>query len=531
MTVANDDAMRTANIAPDFESWRQQARSLLQAEVSPEGVIWDDGTRTASLFQPSMDLDDGADGGPQIEAGGTPQFDSDDSAFTIPAGFLEPARQAACHRSGQRWDLLYRIVWRLTRGGQRHLLQIESDADVRHFHDLAKAVRRDRHKMTAFVRFRKVGDNAITGREQFVAWFEPEHHIVELTAPFFAKRFAGMDWSILTPGRCVHWDGGQLTFTAGVPRSSAPGEDELDDLWRTYYANIFNPARLKLKAMQSEMPKKYWKNLPEASLIAELTAHAGRRTGVMIDAGPNPGREHVSAKIPAGVPRVHRSGGAGRSSGLADKAMDSPAVVVPVGYLESIEHHSLTDLAAAADCCRACPLHEHATQTVFGEGPENARIMIVGEQPGDREDIAGRPFIGPAGKLLDRALAAAGIERDECYLTNTVKHFKWQPGPRGKQRLHKTASRDEVQICKPWVIAEALKVRPAVLICLGATAARALIDPQFRVSHDRGEVDAPPPIAPRVIATVHPSSLLRMRNERDKAAAYEAFVEDLRLAV
>jgi DNA polymerase len=161
-----------------------------------------------------------------------------------------------------------------------------------------KAVGRDIHKMHAFVRFRLVGTDEATGREQFVAWFEPEYRIVRLAAPFFQKRFAGMDWAILTPHECVRWDGTALHFTPGVPRSAAPDEDALDDLWRTYFRSIFNPARLNVKAMQAEMPKRYWKNLPEAELIPELIADSRRRVAGMLEteerpAKPSPANAYV----------------------------------------------------------------------------------------------------------------------------------------------------------------------------------------------------------------------------------------------
>jgi len=499
--------VRTISIQPNFESWRDLARPLLAAGTGPDELFWDDGSQTSGLFGASV----AAEPNQASNTANTPEL-------TIPSEFLRTARQAACYRNHDRWSLLYKIAWRLSHGGERHLLKLETDPEIRKLNDLAKAVRRDRHKMTAFVRFRKVSENLDSGREQFVAWFEPDHHIVELTAPFFAKRFAGMDWSILTPERCVHWDGDQLHFTPGVEKSAAPVEDELEDFWRTYYASIFNPARLKLKAMQSEMPVKYWKNLPEAPLIQELTTASAYRTSRMIDSGPNHQRAHVSAKVPSGVPAFP-----------AEQTVLSPA-----DFPGKADRLSLDALRDAASCCQACPLHETATRTVFGVGPADARIMIVGEQPGDREDIIGKPFVGPAGQLLDKALAEAGIDRGQCYLTNTVKHFKWTPATgsssRGKQRLHKNPNASEVQICKPWVIAEALKVRPEILICLGATAAKALIRPDFRILSERGLLDERSPHAPNVIATVHPSSLLRMRDDSERDAAFRLFVADLRLA-
>ena len=259
--------MRTLVIEPEYEAWRAAARRLLAQGVAPEEVLWTDDPQEESLFvreEPAAAVQ-GAD------------------AIKVPPSFLDLARSVAAHTDARRWSWLYRVLWRLTRGAERHLLAMATDRDVRQLQDWAKAVGRDVHKMHAFVRFRLVGTDAATGREQFVAWFEPEHRIVRLAAPFFEKRFAGMDWSILTPYECAHWDGTRLHFTAGVSRSCAPDEDALDDLWRTYYRNIFNPARVKISAMQSEMPKKYWKNLPEASLIAGLIAGSTGRVQGMLE--------------------------------------------------------------------------------------------------------------------------------------------------------------------------------------------------------------------------------------------------------
>jgi uracil-DNA glycosylase len=184
---------------------------------------------------------------------------------------------------------------------------------------------------------------------------------------------------------------------------------------------------------------------------------------------------------------------------------------------------SLHDAAAG---CQACDLWQRGTQTVFGEGREKARVMLVGEQPGNEEDKAGHPFVGPAGRLLDRALEAAGIDRSEAYVTNVVKHFKWEP--RGKRRIHAKPNSVEIAACVPWLNAELEVVKPRVLVCLGATAARALLGREFRVSKQRGTwVESP--LAPHVTATVHPSSILRAADEETRHAEMDHFIEDLRL--
>jgi DNA polymerase len=189
------------------------------------------------------------------------------------------------------------------------------------------------------------------------------------------------------------------------------------------------------------------------------------------------------------------------------------------------ESPSLPGLREAAAGCRGCHLWENATQTVFGEGARAADVMLVGEQPGDQEDLAGKPFVGPAGRLLDKALEEAGIDRRQAYVTNVVKHFKWQP--RGKRRIHQKPNWSEMAACRPWLEAELEVVEPDVVVCLGATAAQALIGRDFRVSRQRGElVDSP--LARYVLATVHPSSILRQRDDASREAEYAAFVEDLR---
>ncbi len=186
---------------------------------------------------------------------------------------------------------------------------------------------------------------------------------------------------------------------------------------------------------------------------------------------------------------------------------------------------TLPKLKDAAADCQACDLWERGTQTVFGEGSKQSRVMFVGEQPGDQEDQTGKPFVGPAGKLLDRALEAAGIDRRLAYVTNVVKHFKWEP--RGKRRIHAKPNQAEITACRPWLDAEVALVRPRVLVCLGATAAQALLGRQFKVTEQRGQF-VESPLAPFVMATVHPSSLLRAPDDETRHREMERFVADLR---
>ncbi len=362
--------------------------------------------------------------------------------------------------------------------------------------------------MHAFVRFRLMGTNEMTGREKYAAWFEPEHHVVEAGAPFFRNRFANMDWSIFTPKGCAHWDGQQIVYTSGIPVNPVATEDALEQAWKTYYRSIFNPARVKVKMMQTEMPKKYWKNLPEAELIDQLIEESRHRVQGMHEEQPRPVKPLLK-------------------NAYLGKLQEMSNIVPCTGPAGA---RTLKELAKAATNCRGCPLWGDATHVVFGEGPEDARIMIVGEQPGDKEDIAGRIFIGPAGKLLDKALEEAGIDRSAVYLTNAVKHFKWKPKdtPRGKIRLHQSPSKGEIDACRPWVLSELQRVAPDVLILLGGTAAKSLLEREVKITKERGLIHAPL-LAKRVILTVHPSFLLRVPGSERRAIERQLFIEDLKL--
>jgi uracil-DNA glycosylase family protein len=192
------------------------------------------------------------------------------------------------------------------------------------------------------------------------------------------------------------------------------------------------------------------------------------------------------------------------------------------------ETTSLAKVAAAAMKCKACPLYKNATQTVFGQGPKHATVMMIGEQPGDYEDVAGKPFVGPAGKIFDRALEEAGFDRDKVYVTNAVKHFKWEP--RGKRRIHQKPSARDIAACRPWLEAELRLVEPKLVVCLGATAAQTIFGPAFRVTKQRGRL-LESSLAKKVVATVHPSSLLRQPDEESREREYGKFVADLRVAL
>lgn len=462
-----------AEVVPawSLEAWRAAARAAWCAQVAPEMLVWEGDAQGGLLA--------GTDVATLPSTVAPPR---------VSAEFLALAGAVLCHRDPQRLALLYRLLWRIA-SGERALLQRVTDADVHRAQQWAQAVRRDSHKMKAFVRFREVPGEA----EAFVAWFEPEHRIVDRVAPFFARRFAGMRWAILTPYRSVRWDGAALQFGGGAQRADAPADDAQDALWRTYYANIFNPARLNPDMMRQEMPQKYWKNLPETQLLPGLIRDAGQRVREMAERAPEP----VRRRIPAPPP---------------------PVVVDADGSFDA--------LRAAARECRRCPLWQPATQTVFGEGPHDAAVMVVGEQPGDEEDLSGRPFVGPAGRLFDRALHELGIARAGLYVTNAVKHFRFEQ--RGKTRLHRNPERAQVEACRFWLAGELARVRPRIVLCLGATAAHAVLGNGFALMAQRGQWQALAD-GTRALATVHPSWVLRQRGNDAVDAAYRGFVQDLRV--
>ena len=470
----------TLDSEADFDGWRKTARALALSDVNPSDVSWRVADDAPELFEPTA-----------------PPLEPPSGTFNVPARFVELAEVAILHRNPERFALLYRLLWRLR---QNHdLLDIATDPDVAEVAAMAKAVRRDEHKMHAFVRFREVGREQ---KSHFVAWFEPEHHIVELAAPFFARRFADMPWSILTPDVCAHWDGHAVSITPGVAKSEAPTADRLEETWRRYYASIFNPARLKVQAMSKEMPRKYWRNLPEASLIRPLIEGAGRTASAMIaNAATEP---HKPQKRPEPL-EVND-----KASEMARKDADD---------IETLREE-------AADC-RACPLYENATQTVFGEGPQTARIMLVGEQPGDKEDLAGKPFVGPAGQMLDRALEEAGIDRRKVYVTNAVKHFKFVP--RGKIRLHQKPNTPEIKACRQWYERELASIKPDLVVAMGATAAQSMFGKITPINRNRGRlIDLAD--GSKALVTVHPSYLLRLVDADARALEYRRFVDDLKVA-
>ena len=445
-----------------FEAWRGAARALASNGVPPDEVDWGMEDANAGLFGAGAPLP------PPRE-------------MTVPKGFVTLAKQVCAHRDAGVHDLLYRVLLRCT--GTRGLLGNRTDAEVQQLEAWAKNIRRDMHKMKAFVRFREVTPEG-ANRRQFISWFEPDHRIEELIASFFTRRFGDMDWVIVTPEVTTRFEGGDLTHEA-MASSKLDLSDETEELWKTYYANIFNPARLKVKAMQSEMPKKYWRNLPEAELIPDLIAGAEARMREMQENAPT-------------LPPI-------RSERILERIPER----AEVGELHA---------------CARCPIGAQATQAVDGVGPRDAPLMIVGEQPGDREDLEGVPFVGPAGQLFHQLATEAGLDRTQAYVTNAVKHFKFTP--RGKRRIHQSPHKSEVDACRVWLEQEVAQVQPAFLLALGATAAQTLTGDGSALMQRRGRVERGREGLP-VLITLHPSAVLRGENSGRLRAL---LVQDLRLA-
>ncbi len=459
--------MKRSLSVSNFDEWRKVSRDLIEANIPPDEVSFAISNQKL-LFAGDTESE-------------TASAAANIATFKVSKAFIDLAEFIAMHRDPSRWDILYRTLYRLVRLGERHLLELEVDPDIHQLTMMQKAVARDIHKMHAFVRFRKVNGEP----EQYIAWHRPDHYIVKHVGPWFAKRFGAMHWAILTPDQSAYWDTAKLRFGPGLPQSDAPQGDELEELWRSYYSSVFNPARANVNAMKKELPVRHWATLPEAQVIPKLLAEA-----------------------------------AGREREMRELKHSSAEQFLPTDG-------SLPKLAAAVRSCKGCDLHIAATQAVFGEGPPKAKIMLVGEQPGDQEDLKGHPFVGPAGQLLNKALQQAGVDRTSVYITNAVKHFKFEE--RGKRRIHKKPSGGEVAACRPWLTAEIAAVEPQIIVALGATAALSVGGREFAIQKERGKL-FPLPGGRQLMVTVHPSFLLRVPDE-NRDAEFARFVEDLQILV
>jgi uracil-DNA glycosylase len=414
----------------DWEGWRKATRSLVLAGVAPEDVRW------------SVRSHD-EEGDPLQEETGS---------FGVPRALVSLASLAIQARDPERFNLLYRLVWRANAGEKADA------AETARAQGLAFAVRAEAHKMRTLLRYLPMPEGNHT---RYLGWYEPAHYVLEANAQLVARRFPDLVFSILTPDGGAHWDGTELRFSSGV--ASVSGDEALQSWWRKHHTSLLRDARVGTA-------------IPEAEQLDE-------------------------------VPRP------------PDRPPLGP-VVLPLHADAPLQEamHEASD-------CRRCHLHELATQTVFGEGPAHAKVLFLGEQPGDQEDVIGRPFVGPAGQIMDRAMEEAGIDRRTVYITNAVKHFKFEP--RGKRRIHKTPEAPEIQACRFWLDVELVRLRPKLVVAMGGTAARALLGRAVTITRERGRpIEMPDGQA--AFVTVHPSFLLRVPDEDAKAREYRAFVDDLR---
>ena len=461
-------------------AWRAAAKRLAAARVDPARVEWGLEGEAAPLLGASME-----------------DLPEPTRALSVPRAFPDLLATLVPERSHAGMTVAYDLLLRLQSAPR--LLENRADPSVAQAHAFAKAIRRDIHKMHAFVRFKEQHGRA--DRRLFTAWFEPDHRIEEAVAEFFARRFGDMDWIIRTPEVAIRFEEGRVSLAAEDATRPEEG-DAMEGLWTTYYGSIFNPARLKPDAMRAEMPKKYWRNLPEAAAIPDLIANARSRVAEMHEAGLTP-------PVPARV----------RGPAPEETTMKMPAQTDLFGS------QTLDEVAESASACTRCPLYSDATQVVFGEGPRDAKVMFVGEQPGDKEDLAGRPFVGPAGQMFTDCAERVGIDRDDYYVTNAVKHFKFTL--RGRRRIHQRPAASEVSACNWWLQQELQLIDPKLTVAMGATALHALTGNGAGILKRRGGVEETRDGRPCLV-TVHPSYLLRLPDEDLKAAEIERFEADLR---
>ncbi|MGB9991514.1 UdgX family uracil-DNA binding protein [Pseudoduganella rhizocola] len=461
----------SAVLVRSFDEWRAAARSLIVRRVPPESVQW--------ISEEGGDLLSGAaDELPLAQPAAAPR---------VPRRLMDMLESAACYRAGDRWAFLYRVLWRWHHGEQEILSM--ADEDGGRLQQMVKAVHHEIHDMHAYLRFRERPE--AEGAPRFVAWFEPAHDVLPQVAQHFAQRMGRISWMIATPEASVLWDGATMHSTGPLMRSAADIDDAGEKLWLTYYRSIFNPARLNADIMHGHIRSRFWKNLPEAAVVPQMVSQAA-----------------------AGARKVGQLDTVGKRKGAT----------IPIAAEDAQPERQQP---STLDECRRCDLWQNATQAVGGQGARRAKVMLLGEQPGDQEDLAGKPFVGPAGELLDKAMDQAGMDRRKVYITNAVKHFKWEP--RGKRRMHKTPGQREVMACHYWLETELETIAPDVIVALGSTALKSILQSgSVSLKDYMGE-----PFQHEgrwVVATYHPAYALRVPSPEARAEALAAMVGALRTA-
>ncbi|KIG03439.1 UdgX family uracil-DNA binding protein [Caballeronia concitans] len=484
--------MKSVILDPSFAAWRTVARSLVTEGVAPEDVLWRESAASATVFgtiaPPCGPVDPNAP-----------------KPVKIAREFLAMLETAACYRARDRWPFLYKVLWRWTQGDRA--VASPEDADGHRLNRMIEAVQVEESKMRKTLRFRH--RDASLGPPEFISWCEPVHDLLEHAAMHFATRMGSATWMIATPHGAAFWDGALLR----VDRTSEPEEkpmdfgesadsmsgeavsgDAIEALWLAYYESTFAPALENAVEMASHMPVRYWKSPPNERADPALIARAD----------PYTRRDREPRNVPDDME-------------------------VPLNTdLEPLKGTSLK-APPSLDACKRCSLWRNATQAVPGTGPDNARVMLVGEQPGDSEDREGTPFVGAAGKLLDDAIREAQLTRESLFLTNAVKHFKWdeqaQEAGGDKERLLVTPSQREREACRYWLDEELTRIAPKVVVALGATALKALTGHRTALSEYLGKtIEHKGRI---VVPTYHPSYLLRLTDEKVREEVFGTIVEAL----
>ena len=513
-----------------LDDFRARVRALLAADLPPAAVVLrarapsSEAGQQAGLFA-SVGASSAAPGA--ARAAGAAALPARPAAprRPLPAALAEGVRQVAHHRDAGRWQLLYRLIWRQAAAGAAPVLERRLDPDVVRFERLRAQVRRDVHRCHAFLRFRRLADAA---GELWGAWYEPDHDTLPLALPFFVSRLGESRWWVASTRRSAAFDGRVLRWLPGQRPPSptraphpqmAPGAaaDDTEGLWVTYFAAIFNPARLNPRAMRQHMPRRFWRHLPEGECVSTLVREATARQETAMRSDPTPRPQTQLSLLGDAAP---------------EEGAPAPAAPATAAHLVATSARdggtSWQALRESARGCAACPWASDATQTVFGLGPIDASIMLVGEQPGDQEDLRGAPFVGPAGQLLREIMAEVPLDPEACYLTNAVKHFKWTP--RGKRRIHQKPSARDIATCRPWLTAEQQALQPRLTIALGLVAAHGLLGKAMRLGDIRGR-RLRLPTCDNTWVTSHPSAILRMPELVLQQQARELMIQELRQAL
>lgn len=479
--------MKSIRIEPSFAVWRHIARALLQEAVAPHEVEWIEAGESAALLT--------ADGEPafietETETNANAEPATAPAAPTISRTLLAKLEIAACYRAPDRWAFLYRILWRWTQG-QRSVVSAH-DADGARLAKRIEEVDKELQQMQALLRFRRRDPSL--GPPEFVGWFDPRHDVLERAAAHFAKRMGHSSWVITTPYGAAFWDGALLRVDRttdpeeALTSLSSTGEaatgDAAEALWLAYYESTFNPDYPCEPALPTDLPVRYWKPPADGNAAPPF-----------------------AVKPLAGIPQTAQAAQTGPAESVV--SVPPPEPKPASGVLAS------RPPPASLAACKLCGLWRTKAKPIAGAGPVPAAIMLVGEQPGEQDALSGEPFRGAAGELLDDVLRRAGLERASLYMTNAVKHSKWEMLETPRQtaqgqaalRVHKTPAPNEVEACGYWLDAELQRVQPRAVVALGATALRALTRQPLSLSEYLGQTLSHDGWL--IVPTYHPAYALR----------------------